>query len=78
MTQIERYKVQQDVAVKELARYPVEYFEQWVIGSGKAIGGTSLTLINIALNIPPSNISFDGIQKINIFNKSLGLSKRTR
>jgi len=75
LTKIEMYKVQQDVALNELIKSPVEYFKRWVIGSTKAMVGTSLPLLNFSLNIPRSDVSFDGIQKINFFNKVWGYLK---
>ncbi len=70
LTQIERYKVQQDVAVKELAKYPVEYTERWVIGVIKAILEVNLIKLNYVIKVPLNKVgAVEANIGVNFYNK---------
>lgn len=66
---IENYKAQQDIAVKELTKYPDEYAKQWGYGILKTMMGMNLTEVYYVLNIQPDRIHFYDIQELDFVNK---------
>jgi len=77
-SKIERFSIQQDIAIHELLKYPFSYGKQWSVGFFRAMLGTNLTALSDVLKIQyakvglsekPLNVSFS--EKLFDFLKEL-------
>ena len=68
LSQIEKYNLQQIVALNELSKYPVEYGKQWIVGVLKTMMGTNLSAISYALNFQYDKVSFTQVQELSFIN----------
>ncbi|MCK5831067.1 MAG: glycosyltransferase family 39 protein [Methylococcales bacterium] len=59
---VEFFKVQQNVAFKELAKYPGNYAKQWVFGVLKVMIGMNITEVYSNLKMQPNRVRFFEIQ----------------
>lgn len=69
LTPVEFFKVQQHVALKELAIYPGNYAKQWLFGTLKTMMGVNLTEIYFSLKIEPDRVHFFDIKEASFFKK---------
>lgn len=69
LTEIETYQIQQNIAFKEIRKYPVEYVKQWVFGIFKTMMGMSLTEVYQVMKIKPNRVRFFIIKENNFSKK---------
>jgi hypothetical protein len=68
LTKIEIYEVQQYVAFKELAKYPIEYGNQWMVGVFKSMMGVNTTGLSRLLKVSFNRVPFPEIHNFNLLN----------
>ncbi len=66
---IEVYKVQQDIALKELIKYPAEYCLQWFYGFFKTSVGVNIASVYYTLKIDSGRMDIMHIQEVNFYKK---------
>lgn len=69
LTLVEFFKVQQNVALKELANYPLNYAKQWGLGILKTTIGMNLTELYANFRFQSDRVRFFDIQELNVVKK---------
>ncbi len=69
LPEVEVYKVQEDIALKELVKYPTEYCLQWFYGFLKTSMGVNLTTVYQTLKFDSGRMDILHIQEVKFYKK---------